>query len=191
MKDLQRSAITVIAACLTLTGFIGYAGEDIIIKEAEDVTVSTPLDGMNIKVDAGRDLTTESNLKAQNAVELNAGNKISIKDSVTAGGKINIKAGGGVTVSGTIKSGGDVKITSGGNIDIDAPIEGKRVDTKSAADTNIGADVTGHEGVTITTEGDGELNVSPTSTINSPKGKVKLNSAHPNVEGQVKEGSTK
>ena len=161
------------------------AADDVQIKQAEDVTVAEPLVGKNIKIITEKNLATKSNIDATNEVGLRSGANTHVGGSIRAGGKINISAKGGIKVNGAVKSGGDINLYSGQDIVINNTIEGQTVNAISGEDIKVDADVTGHKGVTMTTEGNGALEVSPSSSLNSPDGKVELNSKNLDVQGTI------
>jgi hypothetical protein len=190
MKTMNHYFLRTTIVSLAFRACFVFAQENIEIKEPGDVKVEIPLDGLNIDIDAGKDLTTEKNVKAKENIGFNAGGGTHVKGLIKAGGKISIKSGGNIIIDGKMKGGSDIIIESGGDIDINDSIEGERVNANSGEDINVDADITGRKEVNLTTEGDGKLNVSRDSSLNSPEGKVKLDSENLNMEGTINEGKS-
>lgn len=187
MVNFSRS-ICISLCALTLCALSvrhSNADDDVRIKQAGDVTVTEPLAGKNVKIITEKNLTTQSNIDATNAVGLQSGVNTHVGGSIRAGGKINIRAKGGIKINGVVKSGDDINLYSGQDIVINNTIEGQTVNAISCEDIKVDADVTGHKGVRMTTTGNGALEVSPGSTLNSPEGKVELNSKNLDVQGTI------
>lgn len=171
----------IFSACLI------HAQENIEIKDSGDVTVENPLNGLNISIDAGKDLTTENTVEALENIGLNAGGITHVMGAIKAGGKIDIKSGGDIIIDGEVNSGSDIVIESGGNIDINQTIEGEHVDASAEDEMNVDANVTGRNGVNLTTE-NGALTIDADASVNSPAGKVNLDSPDLRIDGTINEG---